>query len=68
MKWLRSMWPNTDRYKEDTVSLLKRKAVEAGLDPSWFDDLVNQPCCPGSLGPGDPGRIAGCKPGCPNAS
>ncbi len=60
-KWLRALFPPP---QEDTLALLKRRAVEAGLDPSWFDELVSQPCCPGSLGPDDPGRIAGCKPEC----
>ena len=58
---------DTQRYEESTLELLKRKAAEAGLDPVFFDEIANQPCCPGSLGPGDPGRLNGCKPGCPSA-
>ena len=50
------------RYEESTIDLLKRKAVEQGLDPAFFDEIAKLPCCPGSLGPDDPGRIGGCKP------
>lgn len=52
---------DTKRYEESTLDLLKRKAVESGLDPAFFDMIANQPCCPGSLGPDDPGRIGGCE-------
>jgi hypothetical protein len=44
-------------YRESTLDLLKRKATEAGLDPSCFDELANLPPEPGSLGPGDPGKL-----------
>lgn len=48
---------DTDRYKEPTLDLLKRKAAESGLDPAFFDEIANLPSEPGSLGPGDPGKI-----------
>lgn len=68
MSLLRFFRVDTDRYKESTLDLLKRKAVERGLDPAFFDELSDLPCCPGSLGPGDPGRLTGCKPDCERAA
>lgn len=55
--WLYSLWNpiDLDQYKEDTYDLLKRKAVEAGLDPTWFDEIQNLP--PEPQGPDDPGEI-----------
>lgn len=67
MRFLRWFSVDTDRYSESALDLLKRKAAEQGLDPVFFDEIANQPCCPGSLGPGDPGRLNGCKPDCERA-
>jgi hypothetical protein len=42
-------------YKESTLDLLKRKSVERGLDPAYWDEIANLP--PEPQGPDDPGRL-----------
>jgi hypothetical protein len=57
--------PRTAGWLLDAIEVVRSpEAVESGLDPAFFDELAAMPCCPGALGPDDPGRIAGCKPGC----
>lgn len=65
--WDRLLGVEAGRYDISTIDTLKQRAIQAGLDPAFFDELMNLPCCPGSLGPGDPGQIGGCKPDCTEA-
>jgi hypothetical protein len=59
VKYLFGFWPV--REPEDylsTTDLMKLQAVLHGLDPSFIDEIENLPSEPGSLGLGDPGKLA----------